>query len=344
MLAAHADWSVDPRKRWFASAKRDASRWRVEEPERVGPLPGFVDRLRALAQGAPVVLGIDCPIGLPRAYASRLPTERGRDFPDFLRCAADRSEFFAVCETLAEVCLDRPFYPARPRAGMSRSAFSAALGAERFQDVYRLCDRATSNRPAACSLFWTLGPSQVGKAALSAWRDLLLPAMAAADRAPRLWPFEGNMADLTDGAGVVVAEAYPAEALRQFGIRLAGSKRRRDVRTDAAPSILQSLDRLAARATPDLERNIREGFGDDGAGEDRFDACIGLLSVIGVIDGYRPDRVPNDPAIRAWEGWILGQSDDPCFAGATRRPCPEHHRARRLAVHADQITAADRAP
>ena len=50
------------------------------------------------------------------------------------------------------------------------------------------------------------------------------------------------------------------------------------------------------------------GFGADATGEDRFDSVIGLLGLIGVLDGLRPDFVPDDPAIRAWEGWVLGQT------------------------------------
>ena len=35
---------------------------------------------------------------------------------------------------------------------------------------------------------------------------------------------------------------------------------------------------------------------------------IGLLGLIGVLDGVRPDFVPDDPWIRRWEGWVLGQT------------------------------------
>jgi hypothetical protein len=56
------------------------------------------------------------------------------------------------------------------------------------------------------------------------------------------------------------------------------------------------------------EKMIQTGFGTDAAGEDRFDSLIGLLGLIGVIDGKRPDFIPEDPMIRAWEGWVLGQT------------------------------------
>ncbi|WP_198376440.1 hypothetical protein [Neoroseomonas rubea] len=53
---------------------------------------------------------------------------------------------------------------------------------------------------------------------------------------------------------------------------------------------------------------IADGFGADAAGEDRFDSVIGLAGLIGVLDGARPDFVPEDAAIRTWEGWVLGQA------------------------------------
>ena len=56
------------------------------------------------------------------------------------------------------------------------------------------------------------------------------------------------------------------------------------------------------------ERRVPDGFGADAPGEDRFDSVIGLLGLIGVLEGIRPDYVPEDPWIRRWEGWVLGQT------------------------------------
>ena len=39
----------------------------------------------------------------------------------------------------------------------------------------------------------------------------------------------------------------------------------------------------------------------------KFDAFAGLCGMIEVIDGRRSEGVPEDEAIRTWEGWILGQ-------------------------------------
>jgi hypothetical protein len=60
-----------------------------------------------------------------------------------------------------------------------------------------------------------------------------------------------------------------------------------------------------------LGKAVAAGFGADAAGEDRFDSVIGLLGLIGVLDGARPDFVPDDPWVRRWEGWVLGQDKLP---------------------------------
>ena len=118
---------------------------------------------------------------------------------------------------------------------MTRAAHAAALGLGDPSGLSRACDRATAERPAGAPLFWTLGANQTGKAAISAWRDLLLPALAS-PAPPRLWPFDGDLHALLAEGGIVLAETYPAEALRQLGLKLTVSNRRQaDRRALAAP-------------------------------------------------------------------------------------------------------------
>jgi hypothetical protein len=57
----------------------------------------------------------------------------------------------------------------------------------------------------------------------------------------------------------------------------------------------------------ELNTQIADGFGARGDGEDAFDALIGLLGMIEVIDGRRLERPPDRRAGEAVEGWILGQ-------------------------------------
>lgn len=305
MIAAHADWSVDPRKRWISPAWRDGDAWRAAAPVPVGELAALLPGL--LRRGLPVALGLDLPLGLPRDYVTALGATRPADFPAFLRGLTAASEFFLVNPGLETTCAARPFYPMRGLRGMTRAAHAAALGLDGPRALSRLCDQATAERPAGAPVFWTLGANQSGKAAIAAWRDWIVPALAMA--APiRLWPFEGGLHALLAPGRAVLAEVYPAEALRHCGLRLAGSKRAQGPRAALAPALRAVL--AAARIEPDaaLAAAIEAGFGADAQGEDRFDSHIGLLGLIGVLDGRRPDFVPDDPWVRRWEGWVLGQT------------------------------------
>ena len=306
MRAVHADWSVDPRKRWMAVANRDGAGWVLDAPEPVGPVETLFARLGDGAET--IALGVDLPLGLPRAFAALHCQQDG--FVGFLRDLADRPDFFDVCAELSDLSSLRPFYPMRGAKGMTRASHAAALGLAGADELSRACDRATAERPAGCPLFWTLGANQTGKAAIAAWRDLLLPAMACGE-APRLWPFEGDFLPLLAQGGIVMAETYPAEALRQLGLRLPGSKRRQADRVGLAVDLWGVVQRLGVTPTPELHDAITDGFGADAAGEDRLDCVLGVLAVINVLAGNRPDGVPADPWLRTWEGWVLGQISQP---------------------------------
>jgi len=303
-IAAHADWSIDPRKRWVTVAAREGAGWRMCAARPVGPVADFLPGLLAEARGGAVALGVDLPVGLPRAYAARL---QAADFPAFLCGLGGWPDFFAVCERVEEVRLDRPFYPRRGVRGMTRAAHAAALGLGGPEGLSRLCDRATADRPAGAPLFWTLGANQSGKAAIAAWREMLLPALAGASP-PRLWPFEGPLLSLLAPGRVVLAETYPAEALRHLGLRMGGSKRRQSDRVALAGALRDRMAALGAVPDPAQAAALRDGFGADAAGEDRFDSLLGLLCLLTVLAGARPDTAPADPWITRWEGWVLGQT------------------------------------
>ncbi|WP_309228502.1 hypothetical protein [Roseomonas sp. KE2513] len=283
-------------------ARRQGGAWRAEAPRPVGDPATLAAAL--VGEGAPVALGLDLPLGLPRAWAASRPEP---DFPAFLRALPGNPDFLRVSETLETVSPDRPFYPARGLRGMTRAAHAAALGFAGPADLSRLCDRATAERPAGAPLFWTLGANQTGKAAIAAWRDWIAPALAAG--APlRLWPFEGPLATLLAPGTVALAETYPAEAMRHLGVRFPGSKRAQPARRAAAPALRQAMHRLSVTPSLALARSIEDGFGPDAAGEDRIDSLLGLLCVISVLDGARADFIPEDPWVRRWEGWVLGQT------------------------------------
>jgi hypothetical protein len=311
-LAAHADWSADPRKCWIAVARRDAEGlWTAGAPARVGPVGHLAARLIAAAGGGAAVLGLDVPLGLPRLYAER--HARAADFPAFLRTLGDRPSFLSVAATLAEVSPERPFYPARGARGMTRAAHAAALGLPDPSCLGRRCDLRTAARPAGAPLFWTLGANQAGKAAISAWRGMLLPALTDGVRV-RLWPFEGRLRDLAAPGALVLAETYPAECYRHIGLCLAGSKRSRAARIAAGGALLAWAHDAGVTLAPDLAAAIADGFGQDITGEDCFDCVCGLFGVLNVLLGRRSEGYPEDPALLRWEGWVLGQTDQPLAA------------------------------
>ncbi|MEZ5752355.1 MAG: DUF429 domain-containing protein [Paracoccaceae bacterium] len=295
MQAVHCDWSVSPDKRVMAQARRVDGCWRVSPPEPVDDPATLIDRLSGRG---PVLLGLDLPIGLPLAYA------RVAEITDF-RTALPRfaPAWFDVCDTPEEISPDRPFYPRRP-GGARRAQLLNGLGMIDPQDLLRRCERATSTRSAACSLFWTLGGNQVGKAAISAWGEVLRPAVGRI----ALWPFDGDLPDLLSRDGLTVAETYPADVYGRLGLPRRGwSKRAQAGRQAVAQPIVDWLER---HALPDAELAalVRDGFGTGASGEDAFDALVGLIGMLDVIDGRMPDHAPADPRIRQIEGWILGQS------------------------------------
>ena len=107
---------------------------------------------------------------------------------------------------------------------------------------------------------------------------------------------------------MALAETYPAEALRHLGMRLKGSKRRQADRAAVAGQLAAAMAALAVLPDPGLQQATTDGFGTDAAGEDRFDCVLGVLCVLNVLAGNRPDTAPADPWILRWEGWVLGQT------------------------------------
>jgi hypothetical protein len=312
-LAAHADWSIDPRKRWVTVARRTTTGWCLTAPRLVGDVATFLSRLVHEAQGGAVALGADLPIGLPRDYAATRPEP---DFLTFLRSVSGLPDFFTVCATLDDIRPDRPFYPARGIAGMTRLSHALALGLADASGLSRACDRATAERPAGAPLFWTLGANQSGKAAIAAWQHLILPALADGAKL-RLWPFDGPFLSLLAPGCVALAETYPAEALRHLGIRLRGSKRRHADRCATAGALIAAMERQTATPDDAMRRVALDGFGADASAEDRFDSVLGVLCVLNVLAGHRPDTAPPDPWIRRWEGWVLGQTAMPVTGFST---------------------------
>jgi hypothetical protein len=183
---------------------------------------------------------------------------------------------------------------------------AAGLNLRSFNELLRVCERRTEHRQAACSLFWTLGGNQVGKAALTGWLEVIRPALI---RGARLWPFDGTLAELARLPGVVLAETYPAEAYRMVGaaFRPGQSKRRQLDRKDKAAAVLAWAERHGVEFTAVAVSDLTGGFGARPDGEDPFDAMMGLLKMIEVVDGRQKECTEPSAEVAAWEGWILGR-------------------------------------
>ncbi len=186
----HSDWSVLSKKRWTASAVRSPSGWSIAFLQQTPG--GFLDYLFNGPEHT--LAGFDFPIGLPSFYA----TKAGFDFRDLISNPSSHrlQRLLTPVETLFDVSIDQPFYRKHPKGGRHPDLFNR-LGCQSIEDLLRECDKKTNNRLRAEAIFWTVGAKQVGKAALSGWREILIPALV---RGASLWPFDGPLSLLSAGS------------------------------------------------------------------------------------------------------------------------------------------------
>lgn len=299
----HADWSMAPGGRFAAGAKRRGSVWSVDAPQPVGASEAFLDRLHC--PGERVLAGFDFPIGVPLAWGERSGLRDFRELLDVIGTPPWHA-FGEVCERPQDISLRRPFFPYRNHPRPTASMLVDGLGVPDMESLLRRCERPGPGRKRASALFWTMGPAQVGKAALTGWKEILRPSRHAA----RIWPFDGPLDRLAGTPGLVIAETYPADALPTLRISrpTTFSKGRRSERMALVPAIVERLRAgfgsrritLTARA----ERALEEGFGRDPGG-DAFDAFIGLLAMIATLETGPAAGASEIDA--CWEGAILGR-------------------------------------
>ena len=189
---------------------------------------------------------------------------------------------------------------------LAKNIFPTRQRLSDLKELFRQCE--TTGR-VACPLFWTLGGNQVGKAAVSGWREVLQPALSIPG--VRLWPFSGALPELLERKGTVIAETYPGDVYSYVGAPLPPvdgrrGKRHQPSRIESATSMLDWASRAGVDLTNDAEAVITNGFGPSKAGEDAFDALVGLHGMLAVLLGLRRDALPKTRSVLDVEGWILG--------------------------------------
>lgn len=299
----HVDWSKDPEKRWACWADRKGGNWLADGPEKFGTVERRFFNTR---DQECTLCGFDFPIGVPAFWGSRTGE---KDFKSLLPLLGKEpwDRFFDVAVSPSEISLHRPFYPMRSSRGLMQASLTLALEADGIDTLRRVCEPKTADRPAACSLFWTLGGNQVGKGALTGWKEIVIPEIQAG---AAIWPFDGTLTELARRGGRILAETFPAEAYRHVGVAFGPnqSKRRRDDRMKMADHILVWANDNKLQLSKSLRIEVSDGFGSRSIGEDKFDAFVGLAGMLQVVEGRRVEGPTDDQALRIWEGWILGQS------------------------------------
>ncbi|MFC0338825.1 Protein of unknown function [Kushneria avicenniae] len=297
----HADWSLSPSKRWCARARRIKGRWLIGDPARIDDVYRWRDTVLMASREGTTLAGFDFPIGVPERWASQVGVTDFRAFMATLD-TPQWQRFFETASTPEEISLTRPFYPQRTCKGIRQSDLTQALGVDDFDALRRSCERDMPGR-RPCPLFWTLGANQVGKAAQTGWQSLIRPAMA---QGAALWPFDGLLAELAGTHQCILCETWPTLAARLLGAELSPrqSKRRQADRIDIGMRLLETglpvVWETSARAS------LESGFGKRPEGEDAFDAMLGLLMMIAVVEGALPVASRLSPVERQLEGWILG--------------------------------------
>lgn len=299
----HVDWSMHHQKRWAAEATLRDGHFHAHACSRTTP-----SAMLAVLENRGTLVGFDFPIGVPSAYARRIGTD------SFVRWLTELgaedshwSRFFDVATTAAEITPYRPFYPAAP-GDKTQAHLVAGLGVASFDELYRRCDVCSGRK--ACALFWTLGGNQVGKGALTGWREVVQPALRS--KHVRVWPFHGCLEDLISAETSVIVETYPGDVYSYVGATLPATaggrgKRSQTSRAASAPGLLEWARASELSVDEALRRQIEDGFGDDKDGEDAFDATVGLFGMIAVVAGRRPVGIPADDIVARVEGWIFGR-------------------------------------
>ena len=159
---------------------------------------------RRLADGGPVLVGLDLVLGVPRNYWTELQAMRrwnSNSFIDWLGRLDLASDFFKTVQDPATWRVDRPFFKVAKGVGGKKSFEKKLTGG-----FHRRIDRCTAawTKP----VFAVSGiPGTVGSATRALWQELAL--FLRRDRDFAVWPFDGELTELLSRKGIVLAETYP---------------------------------------------------------------------------------------------------------------------------------------
>ena len=300
----HADWSMSGKGRWVAKAKRSQTGWQIYAIEPVGMLHQFRQSLGDHAQDHSIWLGLDMPIGfLDRWYDGA----NVKDFKTLLSIlkTPEWQNFFAVCQEPDEIHHHRPFYPnsSGAKGSVKRSHLTKALGVSSFDALHRRCECPTHTRNAACPSFWTLGANQVGKGMLHGLKHLVLPGYGDGFH---IWPFSGDLETCTKSPGVTLIETYPGEIYGWLDSTSELTKSNQDSRQEYLHKLRDAARVKGIEIVAAVWDDIKDGFGPDHGKDDAFDALIGVMGLIEIAEGHRPEHLPKTPDILEREGWIVG--------------------------------------
>ncbi len=303
VMVTAADWSVDAENRRMAVARLSSNgSYCIDTlPASVSSASTLIRDLQARVEGTgSVLLGLDLPLGLPRAYARAAGLKSFREALELFDSSTSWKQFLIPTD---EPTLHQPFAPASSKVGFGRSDLARAIGLQSEAELFRRCERKTSLRNHAESVFFLRFAKQVGRSAIHGWREVIGPSR----KIVRIWPFDGTLESLLSQPGVTVVEIYPAESVAQLSLPLgpgtARSKRRRTDRAAACSLLIKACDLDAIMiGTP-----VRESIANGCDSEHDFDALVALVGMIRVLRGMIPSAPPDDPMVHSTEGWILGR-------------------------------------
>ncbi|WP_338187206.1 methyltransferase type 12 [Thalassospira tepidiphila] len=300
----HADWSLSAKGRWVAKATRTEVGWQIHAIEPVGMLHQFRQSLANHGKTDALWLGLDMPIGFLDTWYDGANV---KDLMSLLRLleTGEWQEFFDVCQSPDEIRHTRPFYPQSSgiKGSVKRDHLIKALDLTDFDDLHRACEFPTTQRNAACPPFWTLGANQVGKGMLHGLKHLIMPGHADGFN---IWPFSGDLGTCCKSPGVTLIETYPGEIYGWLTDTSELTKSIQESRKKYLHQLRDNASKKGIEISPSVWADISDGFGPDHGKDDAFDALIGVMGLIEIAEGRRPEHLPRTPSVLNREGWIVG--------------------------------------